>query len=258
MNNLTNSATPTTAATTVHAPHAVLPEYYPSEAARREFVGSIFDDTAVDYDRVERVLGLGSGSWYRHQALVRAGLIPGMHMLDVAIGTGLVSREALSVLKGNGSIIGVDPSRGMMKVAHFDEPIELVQGRAEDLPFASASFDFLSLGFALRHVSDMERVFGEFRRVLKPGGRAMILELTRPAGGFAQSLAKLYFRGIVPTLSRLVARNAETPKLWRYYWDTIEACAPPEQVLDTLRVVGFTNVMRHVEVGIFSEYRAIA
>jgi demethylmenaquinone methyltransferase / 2-methoxy-6-polyprenyl-1,4-benzoquinol methylase len=242
----------------VHAPHAVLDEYYASENTRRGFVGAIFDSTASDYDRVERVLGWGTGPWYRRQALQRAGLTAGMNMLDVAIGTGLVTREAQTILGGRGSIVGLDPSSGMMQAFAGAMPVPLVQGRAEALPFPDASFDFLSLGFALRHMADLELVFSEFRRVLKPGGRVLLLEITRPAGRLGTFFARTYFRTIVPGLAKVVARNAETPKLFRYYWDTIEACAPPEKVLATLRAAGFNNVDRHLEVGIFSEYRGAA
>jgi len=63
-------------------------------------------------------------------------------------------------------------------------------------------------------------------------------------------------RGVVPAIARLVSRSPTTPMLWRYYWDTIEACVPPAQVLETLADAGLTEVGRHVELGIFSEYRA--
>src|SRR3990167_3772442 len=74
----------------VHAPHAPLTEYYCDEEGRRGWVGKMFDSTAADYNRIETILGLGSGSWYRGQALLRAGLQPGMETVDVGVGTGLV------------------------------------------------------------------------------------------------------------------------------------------------------------------------
>jgi demethylmenaquinone methyltransferase/2-methoxy-6-polyprenyl-1,4-benzoquinol methylase len=132
------------------------------------------------------------------------------------------------------------------------------KGRAEQLPFAEAAFDFLALGYALRHLSDLAATFVEFRRVLRPGGRLLVLEITRPEGGVANALLKLYMRGMVPLLSRVVARHAETPLLYRYYWDTIEACAPPARVVRTLGAAGFTGVERDVHFGIFSEFRATA
>jgi demethylmenaquinone methyltransferase/2-methoxy-6-polyprenyl-1,4-benzoquinol methylase len=252
------STTSRTQTDVVHTPHAVLDHYYASEERRRGFVGSLFDATAMDYDRLERVLGWGTGSWYRREALLRAGLQPGMKVLDVAIGTGLVARAAQEVLGPQGQLIGIDPSSGMMQAFGGDAAPPLVRGRAEALPFADGSFDFLSLGFALRHVSDLEQTFREFRRVLKPGGRVLLLEITRPAGCWANRFLRLYLRTLVPVIARVIARNARTPDLYRYYWDTIEACAPPEKVLGTLQATGFAEAQRHVEIGVFSEYCARA
>jgi demethylmenaquinone methyltransferase/2-methoxy-6-polyprenyl-1,4-benzoquinol methylase len=238
------------------APHAGLPEYFGSEAQRRAFVREIFDRTARDYDRIERLMSFGTGSWYRRQALTRAGLRPGMRMLDVAIGTGLVAREALTLLGDPDAITGLDPSPGMMQGLRDALGIRLVQARAERLPLADASFDFLSMGFALRHVADLATAFSEYRRVLRPGGILCVLELTQPASAWSRRLLRLYMRGVVPTLSRLVARDPQTPRLFRYFWDTIEACVPPPRVLAALEAAGFASVRRHVEARIFSEYTA--
>ena len=79
----------------------------------------MFDGTAPDYDRVERMLAFGTGPWYRRQALRRAGLVPGMHVLDVGTGTGLVAREALTLCGPTGRVTGVDPSAGMMAQAQL-------------------------------------------------------------------------------------------------------------------------------------------
>ncbi len=244
--------------TTVHAPHPILDRYYANDDDKRRFIRTIFDSTAQDYDRVDRLLAFGSGTWYRRRALERAGLAPGARVLDVAVGTGLLAREMVNILGANSGVIGIDPSPGMMAAAGKPLSIQLVQGRAEALPFASRSFDFLSLGFALRHLEDLEKVFKEFRRVLRPGGRLVLLEITRPEGALANALLRVYMRGVVPLLSRTVARHRDTPRLYQYYWDTIEACAPPSEVLSTLSAAGFSAVERHVAVGIFSEFRAYA
>jgi demethylmenaquinone methyltransferase/2-methoxy-6-polyprenyl-1,4-benzoquinol methylase len=237
-------------------PHVPLTDYYADEPARQRFVRRIFDDTAPDYDRIERVLALGSGSWYRRQALQRAGLGAGAEVLDVGIGTGLVAREALALIGPQGRLVGVDPSPGMMGEVGLPG-VELVAGRAEALPRADASSDFVSMGYALRHLSDLSAAFAEFHRVLRPGGRLLVLEITRPTGRVATGLLKIYMRAVVPTIARVVARRQQTSELWRYYWDTIEACIPPETVLCALRDAGFQDVQRYVELGIFSEYTAV-
>ena len=90
------------------------------------------------------------------------------------------------------------------------------------------------MGYALRHVGDVQAAFREFRRVLKPGGTVLILEITKPPGAPGSALLKTYMRGVVPLIARAVSRGKGTPELWRYFWDTIEACVPPQRVLDTL------------------------
>lgn len=239
-----------------HAPHPPLRDYYADEAGRRQFVRTIFDQTAADYDRVERWMAAGSGAWYRRQALLRAGLVPQMRVLDVAVGTGLVAREALAIVGEPRCVVGIDPSLGMLRRAAQGLPIRLVQAQAERLPFPDATFDFVSMGFALRHLSDLALVFAEFQRVLKPGGRICILEITRPNNRVLSWGLKAYMRGIVPRLARLITRHHDTGWLMRYYWDTIETCVPAEQVVQTLTQTGFSAARRHVELGIFSEYQA--
>ncbi|MBL0418887.1 class I SAM-dependent methyltransferase [Ramlibacter sp. AW1] len=251
--------TPVSERDAVSLPHSPLPAYYDSNdpAAREAFLRKTFDDTAVDYNRLEAILGLGTGSWYRRQALLRAGLRPGMQVVDVGMGTGLVSRQILRITGQPERLVGVDPSPGMMEQARFDgHPVECRVGRAESIPVPDASADFLVMGYALRHIADFAAAAAEFRRVLKPGGRLLVLEITSPEGSIAKTLLKAYMRGAVPLMARAVSRSASTPMLWRYYWDTIEACVPPARVLQTLSAAGLMDAERHVELGIFSEYRA--
>jgi demethylmenaquinone methyltransferase / 2-methoxy-6-polyprenyl-1,4-benzoquinol methylase len=243
----------------IHAPHPPLTAYYASENERRGYVGNLFDHTAADYDRIDRLLALGSGPWYRNQALQRAGLTTGMRVVDIGVGTGLVAREAVKLVGDPALVIGVDPSPGMMAQAHLPG-VQLIEGRAEAIPFPDASFDFLSMGYALRHIGDLSAAFSEFHRVLKPGGRLCLLEITKPERAWSQALLKAYMRGVVPVLARLIGCSAESAKLWRYYWDTIEACVPPSGVIDTLAAARFTGAKRHIETGalsILAEFQAV-
>jgi demethylmenaquinone methyltransferase/2-methoxy-6-polyprenyl-1,4-benzoquinol methylase len=241
----------------VHDPHPVLSAYYSSAEGKQRFVGYLFDSSAVDYDRVNRFVAFGTGSWYRREALRRAGLAPGMRVLDVAVGTGLVSKEAVRIVGDRGSVTGIDPSAGMISSAAVGG-LALVRGRAETLPFATGSFDFVALGFALRHLADLETVFLEFRRVLKPGGRLLVLEITRPEGRLANVLLRAYLRNIVPFLAGLLGRSRHTPTLCRYHWDTVESCVPPARVMATMAAAGFEGVRNQRQIGIFSEYSATA
>ncbi len=240
-----------------HAPHLPLTSYYESEQDRQTYLRGIFDSTAGDYDRVEAMLAWGTGSRYRRLALVRAGLKAGMRVLDVGVGTGLVAAQAC-VVTGDASLVtGIDPSPGMLAASKLPHGITLVEGRAESLPFPDNHFDFLSMGYALRHISDLGVAFAEFHRVLKPGGRLCILEITQAKSPVGKWVLKTYMRGVIPFLSRLVTRRRDTTTIWRYYWDSIEACVPPEQVIATLRAEGLSEVRQHLEVGVFSEYQAI-
>ena len=243
--------------TPVHAPHLPLTDYYQTEQDRQAYLRQMFDKTAADYDQIEAIFAWGSGSRYRRQALVRGGLKIGMKVLDVGVGTGLLAAQAC-ILAGDAALVtGVDPSPGMMAAAKLPGTMVLIEGRAESLPFPDNHFDFLSMGYALRHISDLGVAFAEFERVLKPGGRLCLLEITPAQNGFGRWLLKTYMRGVLPFLTRFVSRQKDTSTIWRYHWDSIEACVPPEQVLATLSAAGLTRVKRHVELGVFSEYQAV-
>jgi len=235
-------------------PHPTLADYYNAPEQRRGFVRDLFNNTAGDYDRIERLMAFGSGPWYRRRALIRAGLRRGMRVLDVATGTGLTARQAIAISGKAERVLGLDPSIGMVSEARRTLPYQVVLGRGEALPLASNQFDFLSMGYALRHVSDLEAAFREYLRVLKPGGRVCLMEITRPRGWFALLMLRIYMKGVVPLLARVVTRHRETVKLMEYYWDTIAACVPPETILTALSNAGFTEVRREIELGIFSEY----
>jgi demethylmenaquinone methyltransferase/2-methoxy-6-polyprenyl-1,4-benzoquinol methylase len=240
----------------MQAPHPPLRDYYSHEAERGGWVREIFDRTAGDYDRIERVMALGSGSWYRRNALSRAGLLPGMRVVDIGVGTGLTARQAADLVGAAGRVTGIDPSSGMLESAKVPPGVELLLGSAEAIPMEARTADFLCMGYALRHIADLPAAFLEFMRVLKPGGRICLLEITRPQGRVPRALLKSYMRGVVPFIAGVLGKNADSPKLMRYYWDTIDACVSPGEILQAIRDTGFVEVSRSVALGIFSEYRA--
>src|SRR5437867_2976853 len=134
------------------APHPPLTSYYESESQRRRFLDQLFDDLAGHYDSLNALLSLGSGAWYRRGVLRRAGLAPSMRLLDVAVGTGAVARAASGILGAAGHVVGLDPSLGMLRQTRRTTAIRVTQGIAEALPFRDGAFDFVSMGYALRHV----------------------------------------------------------------------------------------------------------
>jgi demethylmenaquinone methyltransferase / 2-methoxy-6-polyprenyl-1,4-benzoquinol methylase len=238
------------------APHPPLVAYYHGAAERDGFVRQLFDETAGSYDRINTAFSLGSGAWYRRRALRRAGLRPGQDLLDVAIGTGLVAREALRILGGSRGVVGIDLSEGMLHRAGQSLGIPLICGRAELLPVADASFDFVSMGYALRHVAGLPATFAEYRRVLRPGGRLLLLEIARPEGRLAYAATRFYLGKVVPGIIARLGGGVRARMLMRYYLDTIDTCMPPAVILDALAATGFTGIGCDVQLGIFRAYTA--
>jgi demethylmenaquinone methyltransferase/2-methoxy-6-polyprenyl-1,4-benzoquinol methylase len=125
------------------------------------------------------------------------------------------------------------------------------------MPFPDASFDFLTMGYALRHVTSLEETFREFRRVLRPGGQLLILEVTKPAGRLGRFFFRVYFGRVYPFLTQLFTRSRAARDMMAYYWETMDACVPPETVQAALRAAGFAQVGRVKLLGLFSEYVAV-
>jgi demethylmenaquinone methyltransferase/2-methoxy-6-polyprenyl-1,4-benzoquinol methylase len=113
------------------------------------------------------------------------------------------------------------------------------------------------MGYALRHVTGLEAAFGEYLRVLKPGGKILLLEITKPSNRLGAFLFKLYFGKIYPFLTRVFTRSREAQAMMVYFWETMDACVRPEAVLVALQAVGFSECKRVAMLGLFSEYTAV-
>jgi demethylmenaquinone methyltransferase/2-methoxy-6-polyprenyl-1,4-benzoquinol methylase len=238
------------------APHRRLERHYAHDDDRQRFVIDLFERSAQHYDRINQMMSFGFALTYRGQALRRAGLAPGMRVLDVATGTGLMARAARRIVGDTGRVIGLDPTMAMLRAARRAAVVPLVRGLGESLPFAVESFDFLAMGYALRHVPDLETAFGEYRRVLRPGGRVLLLEITAPASRLGRALSGLYLARMVPALTRMLTGSADAESLTRYYWDTIVECVPPAVILEALGAAGFREPSRRRYGGLLSEYVA--
>lgn len=246
--NSANSAT---------APHPVLPEFYSDPNVRPDFINGLFNRSAGHYDWISSVLSFGTDKSYRRNALRVAGLKPGMQLLDVATGTGLVAEAALQLGLPPSNIIGIDPSEGMLaENRKKNGAIQLIQGKGENLPFENNRFDFISMGYALRHVASLDALFAEFHRVLKPGGRVLVMEISRPESRVTFRIMQFYMQKIVPIIARVRTSNPDLVKLMQYYWATIAECVPPKDIVAALQAASFKDVRRKTMGPVLNDYMA--
>lgn len=239
-------------------PHTKLDAFYDDEAQRRERLRSGFNATAKYYDRINALVSLGSDTSYRRRALRIANLSQGMAVLDAGCGTGVTAGLARQIVGPTGFVVGMDPSDEMLGVARGKDRVDhAVQGSADYLPFEDDQFDFVTMTFALRHVADLAATFREYRRVLKPEGKLLILEISTPSTGWRYHLLRFHMKRVVPIFAFLCARRKTARWLYDYCWASHEFCVRPETIEEALSVAGFRDVDRRVELNIFSAYSAI-
>lgn len=242
----------------VLAPHPVLPNHYARPEDRVTYIRHLFDRTAESYDRINAWMSLSRGEQYRREAMIRAGVSEGNRLLDCACGTGVMAAHAQSLVGESGGVIALDSSLPMLDVAGRRGVYMRLAGSAERLPLPDNCIDVITMGYALRHMSDLGVTFREFARVLRPCGRLLILEMVPPESRRGRFVAKLYLKYLVPTLALPVTRSVASRRLMRYYWDTIDQCVSPAVVIGALEYAGFTNVKRTVKFALLSEYTALA
>lgn len=237
-------------------PHPILTEYYQDESARETRIKSLFNDTAGHYDWINKVMSLGKGELYRKEALLRNGLEAGRSVLDIGCGTGVLARNEMDIVGASGFVVGIDPSEGMLKHAVDRGVNRVALGRGESLPLCNECVDFISMGYALRHVADLKNAFTEYFRVLKPGGTLLLLELVLPQSHLRYLLLKIYLRYVIPYIARLRSGDKEAQILMNYYWDTMAQCVSHPIIIDGLERSGFMQVKRNVIYGVFGEFIA--
>ncbi len=146
---------------------------------------------------------------------------------------------------------------GMLCEARKVDRIGLIQAVGECLPFADASFDFLSMGYALRHVSDLKNAFDEYLRVLRPGGVVLILEISRPRSAVLLALARFYIKTVLGVAFTKATGNQDMRTLMAYWWDTTEQCVLPERIIAAMQDAGFVRCeLKEVFSGLIRDYRA--
>lgn len=228
--------------------------YYASPARRPGAARALFNRFARHYDLINQIFSLGSGEWYRRTCLRQAGVGPGAVVVDVAVGTGLLARQAQRLMRGRGTLIGVDLSESMLARAQKTLNIPLVQATAEALPLADGIADFVTMGYALRHLSNIGEALAEASRVLRPAGKLVLLEISAPSHPVIKLAAGTFVGGVLPAVSAVAARSRQAKALMDYHWRTISAYAPPEAVLDAMRRAGFQNASCASELDFFRFY----
>lgn len=180
------------------------------QTSKEELVYNIFSSIAHRYDLLNTVLSFNRDKAWRRFAVKVSGLAPGGRGIDVACGTGMFAIEQARVVGTTGEVVGLDFNENMLEVARkniaktpYEKVIKLVHGNALDLPFPDNSFDAATIGFALRNVPDIEKTILEMKRVVKPGGRVINLELAHPTLPVFKQLYWFYFDKFVPFLGKL-------------------------------------------------------
>jgi demethylmenaquinone methyltransferase / 2-methoxy-6-polyprenyl-1,4-benzoquinol methylase len=199
-----------------------------------EAVRSMFDRISPVYDAMNRTMTMGLDQHWR-RATVAAVVQPGDRVLDACCGTGDL---ALAALDAGATVTGLDFSEPMLERARRKSgEIDWVQGDAEKLPFEDESFDAATVGFGVRNLADLERGLVELRRVLRPGGRVAILEITRPSGPLAP-FYRLWFDGFVPLLGKLLPGGSA----YTYLPASVRRFPGPDELAGLLRGAGFDDV----------------
>jgi demethylmenaquinone methyltransferase/2-methoxy-6-polyprenyl-1,4-benzoquinol methylase len=207
-------------------------------------VRTMFDRIAPIYDVMNTLMTAGADARWRRAAVDAAGLMAGDRAVDVACGTGALTRGLAQAVGPNGSVIGIDASAPMIERARRHAPgadaaaPTWVHGDALALPIDDALADATTIAFGLRNVADYRRCLGEMARVTRPGGRIVVLELATPDRGLGRAIAVTWFRRVVP----LIGRVAGGGSAYRYLPDSVSAYPSPVEVAAAMADTGLRDI----------------
>ena len=229
------------------------------EGSKREQVEHMFDAIAPRYDLLNRLFSLGVDRAWRRRVLGILREEPVERLLDLATGT---ADLALLCARHARSVVGADISEGMLshgrtKVARarLSDRVELVRAASESLPFPDGRFDAVTVAFGVRNFDDLDRGLREMRRVLRPGGRVLVLEFSK-ARGLMGALFRLYFHRVMPVVGRWVSGDASA---YSYLPRSVDAFPEGPAFEQRLRAAGFDGIAsRRLSGGIATLYTARA
>jgi demethylmenaquinone methyltransferase / 2-methoxy-6-polyprenyl-1,4-benzoquinol methylase len=209
-------------------------------------IAAMFDTVAPRYDFLNRVLSVGRDRSWRARAVALASLGPDEVGLDLGIGTGDLAVALLAASDPSARIVGVDLSEEMLarvraraNALGLATRLEARRADAQALPFTDGSFDRVTAGFTVRNFGDLDAGLREMRRVLRPGGRAVILEFSMPPHPLVRLGYRAYIHGIVPVVATLLGGDADA---YRYLPRSVERFPRAEELARRLERAGFTRV----------------
>ena len=223
---------------------------------RAERIRQMFDRVAAGYDARNRLFSADRDRAWRRRAARRTGLRPGQTALDLCTGTGKLAHELLPLVGPSGRVTGVDFSTAMLDLARKREPlVEFRLGDVAELNEADASVDAITIGFGLRNLVDREAALREMFRVLRPGGRLVILEFAPPPHGPVMHAYRFYLSRVMPAIAGL--RSASEASAYRYLAQTVQAFPAPEALAVQLERLGFSVAVERMTLGIVALHVAI-
>jgi demethylmenaquinone methyltransferase / 2-methoxy-6-polyprenyl-1,4-benzoquinol methylase len=219
---------------------------YEDKAAR---VRAVFTSVASKYDVMNDLMSLGAHRLWKHFTLSLTGLRPGQSALDVAGGTGDLTKGLLRQVGKSGRVVLSDINPAMLEIGRdrlldegFVGNVECIVADAEALPFPDDAFDCVTIGFGLRNVTDKAAALASMHRVLKPGGQVLVLEFSTPVAPGLKSIYNAYSFNVLPLLGKLVAQDAPS---YRYLAESIRMHPDQETLLEMLRSAGFVQTRYH-------------
>jgi demethylmenaquinone methyltransferase / 2-methoxy-6-polyprenyl-1,4-benzoquinol methylase len=216
------------------------------ETTKAQRVRGVFDSVASSYDVMNDVLSMGMHRAWKAYTVAVADVQPGMKVLDIAGGTGDLARAFARKAGADGRVVLTDINEAMLRVGRdrlLDEGLALPTAAcdAEHLPFASGSFDLLSVAFGLRNMTHKEAALAEMCRVLRPGGRLLVLEFSKPAAAL-QKPYDWYSFTLMPMLGKLIAKDGDS---YRYLAESIRMHPDQATLKAMMKTAGFGHVDVH-------------